>query len=78
MDDTSTLADIFSGALGGYIDSQNNQPITATALTPSTAYGYAGYAQATPATPITSALGSNPTLIIIGVAVVAAVLLLRK
>lgn len=76
----STLADIFAGALGGYVDSQNNQPISAIALTPQTAYGYAGYAQATPGTvPTTaSALGSNSTLVILGVAVLAAVLLLRK
>lgn len=73
-----TLADIFAGALSGYVDSQNNQPISAIAPTPATAYGYAGYAQATPASSLTTALGSNSTLVILGVVVLAAVLLLRK
>ena len=75
-----SLAAIFAGALGGYVDSQNNQPISAIAPAPQTQYGYAGYPQAAPGSGggLTSSLGSSSTLLIVGVVIVAAVLLLKR
>ena len=82
MDDSSsgsswqTLASVLAGGLGGYVDSQNNQPVYVAQPTPNTAYGAAGYAQATPAASSGSATAPS-WLLYAGVAVVA-FMLLRK
>lgn len=72
-----SLADIFAGALSGYVDSQNNQPVYVAQPTPGTAFGIAGVGQTTPAASVSS-LTSSPYLILGIVGVVVAVVLLRR
>lgn len=70
-----TLASVFAGGLGGYVDAQNHQPVYVATPAPQTQYGYAGIAQSTP----TNSLGGlSPTVLLVGVIVVAAVFMLKK
>jgi hypothetical protein len=68
-----TLASVLAGGLGGYVDAQNNQPVYVQTPAPQTAYGYAGQGQVTPTT---SSL--SPTVLLVGVILVAAVFMLKK
>jgi len=71
-----TLASVLAGGLAGYVDAQNNQPVAVVAPTPQTAFGAAGYGQATP-TGLTAVVGGNPLGLLLVVGVVA-YLLLKK
>jgi len=70
-----SLAGALNGGLSAYYDSQNTQPVYVTQPTPQTSYGVAGVGQATPAGTIA---GLSPTVLLVGVAVVVAVLFLKK
>ncbi|MGH9483757.1 MAG: hypothetical protein ACRD1F_01765 [Terriglobales bacterium] len=80
--DSSTLqslAGALTGGLMGYVDSQNGQPITATLPGYQTAYGYAGVGQPTPlASASASIAGISPTVLVIGVVLVAAFMFMRR
>lgn len=71
-----TLASVLAGGLGGYVDAQNNQPVYVQTPAPQTAFGYAGVGQTTPTT--SSLGGLSPTVLLVGVIVVAAVFMLKK
>lgn len=81
MDDSSsntaqTLASVLAGGLGGYIDSQNQQPVYVQQPAPQTAYGYAGTTQATPSS--VGIAGIPMSALLITGAIVLAVFLLKK
>ncbi|MGH7122413.1 MAG: hypothetical protein ACREFP_26065 [Acetobacteraceae bacterium] len=72
----SELGSILAGASLGYIDSQNNQPVTITEPVPGTAYGLAGTGQVTAST--STIAGLSPTMLLLGLGLVVAVVLLRR
>jgi len=71
-----TLASVLAGGLGGYVDAQNQQPVYVQTPAPQTQYGYAGVGQSTPTT--SSLGGLSPTVLLVGVIVIAAVFMLKK
>jgi hypothetical protein len=62
-----TLASVLAGGLAGYVDAQNSQPVTVTAPSQQTAYGYAGYGQATPSAAASAAPSWLIPVVLIGV-----------
>jgi hypothetical protein len=74
----NTLADIFAGALTGYVDAQNQQPVYVTQPVPNTAFGFSGIGQPTPANSLAASLGNSSGLLMLGLLAVVAVVLLRR
>jgi hypothetical protein len=73
-----TLASVLAGGLAGYVDAQNNQPVTAVQPLPQTAYGYQGTAQATPTSAAFGLGGGHSTLLLLGVVAVVAIIALKN
>lgn len=71
-----TLAGALVGGLGGYLDSQGVQPITATQPLPQTAYGVAGVGQIAPT--VSASVSGYLPLILVGALVLGAIFLLKK
>jgi hypothetical protein len=71
-----TLAGVLAGGLAGYVDSQNQQPFYASQPAPQTQYGLQGTGQTVGVQG--SVAGISPTVLVIGVVVVVAILFLKK
>lgn len=74
----NTLANVFAGALTGYIDAQNQQPVYVAQPAPGTAYGFAGQPQFTPANSLAANLSGTSSLVMVGIIAVVALLILRR
>jgi len=74
-----TLASVLAGGLAGYVDAQNNQPVTAVQPLPQTAYGYQGTAQPTPTSGLGSMFaGGSAPLLLLGALALVAIFALKK
>ena len=74
----NTLADVFAGALTGYVDAQNQQPVYVTQPVPNTAYGFSGAGQITPGNSLAANIQGRSTFVMLGIIAVVALLILRR